>query len=159
MIFHKNVPYLILHQWPKFKCHTFYPSQDIKQNVLLSSYLDGWWHHKLEDLSWINLSSNGWQGEKEGKVEIKKNWISRERKELFTWNNKHLSYFLKGHHLVKTKHFYKKLWTQALSCFSALRKLSLESQTTTVESLWAFFLVIILSLANSHIPCHYSLKK
>ena len=26
--------------------HNFYPFQDIKQNVLLSSYLDSWWHHK-----------------------------------------------------------------------------------------------------------------
>ena len=38
--FHKNVPYLILYQWTKFQCHTLFPSQDIKQNVLLSSYLD-----------------------------------------------------------------------------------------------------------------------
>ena len=68
--FHKNVPYLILYQWPKFQHDTFFPSQDIKQNVLLSSYLDSWWHHKLEDLSWVKLSSNGWQGEKEGKVEM-----------------------------------------------------------------------------------------
>ena len=27
---------------------------------------------KLEDLSWIKLWSNGWQGEKEGKMEIQK---------------------------------------------------------------------------------------
>ena len=59
-------------QWPKFQCHTFFPSQDIKQNVLLSSYLNSWWRHKLQDWSWIKLSSNGWQGEKEGKVEIQK---------------------------------------------------------------------------------------
>ena len=31
--FIKNVPYLILYQWPRFQCHTFFPSQDIKQNV------------------------------------------------------------------------------------------------------------------------------
>ena len=37
--FRKNVPYLILYQWTKFQCHTFFPSQDIKKNVLLSSYL------------------------------------------------------------------------------------------------------------------------
>ena len=36
----KNVLYLSLYQWTKFQCHTFSPSQDIKQNVLLSSYLD-----------------------------------------------------------------------------------------------------------------------
>ena len=33
--FYKNVLYLILHL-----CTKFFPSQDIKQNVLLSSYLD-----------------------------------------------------------------------------------------------------------------------
>ena len=37
-----------------------------------SSYLDSWWRHKLLDLSSINLKSNGWQGEKEGKMEIQK---------------------------------------------------------------------------------------
>ena len=26
--------------WKKFQCHTFFPSHDIKQNVLLSSSLD-----------------------------------------------------------------------------------------------------------------------
>ena len=35
----KNVPYLIPYQWTKFQCHNFFPSQDIKQNVL-SSHLD-----------------------------------------------------------------------------------------------------------------------
>ena len=30
-------PYLILYQWTKFQCHTFFPSQNIKQNALLSS--------------------------------------------------------------------------------------------------------------------------
>ena len=38
--FHKNVPFLILYQWLKFQCHTLFLSQDIKQNMLLSSYLD-----------------------------------------------------------------------------------------------------------------------
>ena len=32
--------YLILYLWAKFQCHTFFLTQDIKQNVLLSSYLD-----------------------------------------------------------------------------------------------------------------------
>ena len=26
--------------WTNFQCHTFFPSPDIKRNVLLSSYLD-----------------------------------------------------------------------------------------------------------------------
>ena len=38
--FHKNLPYLILYQWAKFQCHALFLSQDIKQNMLLSSYLD-----------------------------------------------------------------------------------------------------------------------
>ena len=28
---------LILYQWTKFQCHTFFSSQNIKQNMLLSS--------------------------------------------------------------------------------------------------------------------------
>ena len=39
-IFVKNIPYLILYQWTKFQYHTFFLSQDIKRNMLLSSYLD-----------------------------------------------------------------------------------------------------------------------
>ena len=38
--FRKNLSYLILYQRAKFQCHTFFTSQDIKQNVLLCSYLD-----------------------------------------------------------------------------------------------------------------------
>ena len=56
----------------RLHCHTFFPSQDIKQNVFLSSYLDNWWHHELQDLSLISLQSNGWQIEKEGRTEIQK---------------------------------------------------------------------------------------
>ena len=37
--FHKNAPYLILYQWTKFQCHNFSPSQDMEQNVLLTSNL------------------------------------------------------------------------------------------------------------------------
>ena len=40
MIFHKNVPYLIVYQWTKFQCYSLFLSQDAKQNVLLSSYVD-----------------------------------------------------------------------------------------------------------------------
>ena len=50
--FHKNVPYLILYQWPKFQCHTFVHSQDIKQNVLVSGGLQHLLpsnpHHKVQ---------------------------------------------------------------------------------------------------------------
>ena len=37
--------YLILYQLTKFQRHIFL--QDIKQNVLLSSYLHNWWRHKV----------------------------------------------------------------------------------------------------------------
>ena len=37
--FIKKIPYLILYIWTKFLCHNFLASQDVKQNVLLSSYL------------------------------------------------------------------------------------------------------------------------
>ena len=46
--FHKNVWYLVLNVWTKIQCYTFFSSQDIRQNVLLSSYLDIWWHHLLK---------------------------------------------------------------------------------------------------------------
>ena len=35
----KNVSCVIFCQWIKFQYHTFFSSPDIKQNVLLSSYL------------------------------------------------------------------------------------------------------------------------
>ena len=44
---HENFTYLIAYQWTKFQCHILFFSEDIKQNVLLSSYLDSWWHHKF----------------------------------------------------------------------------------------------------------------
>ena len=37
---------MFLYQLTKFQCHTFFPSQDIKQKVLISSHLGSWWHHK-----------------------------------------------------------------------------------------------------------------
>ena len=46
-IFHKSVSYLMLYQWTKLQCHNLFLSQDIKQNALLSSYLDSWWRQKL----------------------------------------------------------------------------------------------------------------
>ena len=45
--FHSNAPYLTLYQLTKFQRHIFFTSQDIKQNLFLSSYLDNWWRHKL----------------------------------------------------------------------------------------------------------------
>ena len=44
--FHKIIPYYNL-SMDKVSMSYFFPSQDIKQNVWLSSYLDNWWCHKL----------------------------------------------------------------------------------------------------------------
>ena len=36
-----------------------------------------------------------------------KTWISQKWKEIFRWNKKHFSYFLRGYHLVKNKNLMK----------------------------------------------------
>ena len=35
-----SIKMFLIYQCTKFQCHTLFPSQDIKQNVLLSFYLD-----------------------------------------------------------------------------------------------------------------------
>ena len=40
--FFMKMVYLILYLWVTFQYYTFFASQDVKQNVLLSSYLDNW---------------------------------------------------------------------------------------------------------------------
>ena len=72
-----KVSYLVFYLWTKFQWHTFFPSQDIKQNVLLSTCLDNWWCHKLKNLSSIILKSNGRQGKKRGRRKYKNFNISR----------------------------------------------------------------------------------
>ena len=67
--FHKNVPYLILYQLTKFNVISFFL---LKQNALVSSYLDHCRPHKLQHLSSIILLANGWQAKKEGKTETQK---------------------------------------------------------------------------------------
>ena len=42
----------------KVQCYIFFLSQDIKQNVLLSSYLDNCCCHEPQDLSSIILQAN-----------------------------------------------------------------------------------------------------
>ena len=69
---HKVVPYVIFYQLTMFQCNTFFPFQDMKQNVLLSSYLGNWRRHKLKDLSSIILWSNDRQRNKEGKTKTQK---------------------------------------------------------------------------------------
>ena len=50
---------------------------------VISSYLNSWRGHKLWDLSSIKLSSNGWQGEKEGRVKIQKFEYLQNEKSFF----------------------------------------------------------------------------
>ena len=79
--FHKNVTYSRLYQLIKFQCHTFFPSQDIKQNMLLSSYLDNSWHRKFN--IFFDHPLKQWPTErKKGDDENTQIWIFRERKEL-----------------------------------------------------------------------------
>ena len=69
LFFHKDIPYLILYQWIKFQWHTLFLSQDIKQNMLLSSYLDKWWPRRF----FLNQPLKEWlTGKKEGKTKIQK---------------------------------------------------------------------------------------
>ena len=86
--FHKNVPYLILYHWTKFHCHTFFSSQNIKQNTLLSSYLGNWWCHKLLRFIFEQPLKQWLTWKKRGEDGNTKIWISREQKELFRWNKK-----------------------------------------------------------------------
>ena len=68
--FYKNVPNLILN-WQSFSVIPFFPSQDIKQNVLLNSYLDNWRHLNFKIYLWSS-SKTMTDREKKVKVEIQK---------------------------------------------------------------------------------------
>ena len=37
-----SIKMFVMYLWTKFQCHTFFPFQDIKRNVLLSSCIDNW---------------------------------------------------------------------------------------------------------------------
>ena len=80
-----------------------FPSQDIKQNVLLSSYLDNWWRHKLLRFIFDHPLKQRPTGRKEGEDGNTKIRKSREqKKELFQWIKKeHFLKFLKGHYLLR----------------------------------------------------------
>ena len=74
---YKNVLYLILHLSTYFQCHTFLVSQDIKQNVPLSSYFETLrliYNHPLKQWS---------KGMKRGKMEIQKFEYLETKKSFF----------------------------------------------------------------------------
>ena len=88
-LFHKSVPYLILHQWTKFQCYFF--SFSIYQIKCVIKFLFG----QLLTLSTIRftfdqplkqLRTEGKRGE-DGNTKIC--WVSWEEKELFRSNEKH----------------------------------------------------------------------
>ena len=80
-----------------------FPSQDIKQNVLKSSYLDSWWCHKfIFDQRFIfDQPLKQWLREaKRGEDRNTKIWISWERKQLFRWNKKSHYYHTTYHFII-----------------------------------------------------------
>ena len=85
---HKNVLYSILYQWTKFRCHTFFPSQDIKHIVLLSSYLDSW-HDVINFTIYLQTTSNtmGDREIKRGRWKYKKLNISRTKRAFWMKKN------------------------------------------------------------------------
>ena len=84
-------------------CPTLFLSQDIKQTGLLSSYFD-----IINFKIFLGSTSKAMADRgKKREDENTKIWIPRERKELFRWNKKHLSQYLKGYHLVKNKNLIK----------------------------------------------------
>ena len=60
----------------------------------------------------LNLSLTGRKRVEDRNIKI---WISRERKELFSWNQKHLSQFLVGYYLVKHENLLKNSEHKALN--------------------------------------------
>ena len=91
----RKIPLLVLYCLTRF--------DDIKQflsyskNYIYKFMQPSSWHHKLFH---FHLSFWIWKLWK-GRRKTTKTWISWEWKELFRWNKKHFSYFLKGYHLVK----------------------------------------------------------
>ena len=72
----------------------------IISNKMCCFSLDRWWHNKLR--FFLNQPVKQWlAGRKRGEDKNTQIWISQERKELFRWNKKHFSKFLKDYHLVK----------------------------------------------------------
>ena len=97
-------------------------AKQVQKNLLITYILydQVWWSNIKQFLScseiynWTFMQTNYWCHQLfhihlsfwirkvwKGRGKITKSWISRERKELFRWNQKHFSQFLKGYHLVK----------------------------------------------------------
>ena len=62
------------------------------------------WRHKLFHFHLFFWIWKVWKG----RGKITKIWISQEQKELFRWNKKHFSQFLKGYHLLADTSFKRK---------------------------------------------------
>ena len=94
----KNVFSLILYQWTKFQSMSYlFPFlryqtkcfiKFLFRQLMTSKTLRFLFHQPLKQ--WLT-------GRKKGEDGNTKMWISRERKELFRWNKKYFSKFLKGY--------------------------------------------------------------
>ena len=70
------------HQWTRFQCHILFLSQSIKQNVLLSSYLDK--RYVINFKIFLESTLKQWlKGKNRGDDKNTKILIPGERKELF----------------------------------------------------------------------------
>ena len=78
--FHKNVLYLILYQWTKFQCFNLFLYQDIKQNVLLSPYLDSNDITNFEISLESTFKAMADRGKKRGRQKYKNLNISRTKR-------------------------------------------------------------------------------
>ena len=71
--FHDIIPW-------QFQCHTFFPYQDIKQNVVLSSYSDNWWGDNCKIYPKSSSKTMADRGEKRARWKNKNLNISRMEK-------------------------------------------------------------------------------
>ena len=89
---HANAPYLILYQLAKFQCHIFFLFEDIKQNLLLSSYLDNWWRHELQEIYLQSSSKAMTEGGMVGSQKYQKfEYLENEKNFFSWWSKKHFS--------------------------------------------------------------------
>ena len=115
--FHKNVPCLILYLWTKFQ-YTFFPFQDIKQNVLLSCVIKFLFRQLTtsETLRFIfdhPLQAMPYREKKKGRMEMQKYEYLENEKSFLNEIKTIFHFFWRA--IIWWKN--KKWWTQALRVF------------------------------------------
>ena len=91
----RKIPLLVMYYLNKFD--DVKPILSYSKNYIYKFMQANLWHQKLFHFHLFFWIWKVWKG----REKITKIWISRERKELFRWNKKHFSWFLKGYRLVK----------------------------------------------------------